>query len=61
MGLCLGPEVPNWALIRSSGENKTEGIELELKGQYVYPDTLYEQLTWLHFTAVNGKDSRAFS
>lgn len=39
IGLCLGPEVPNWALIRSRGENKTEGIELELKGQYVDPGT----------------------
>lgn len=39
MGLCSGPEVPNCALIRSRAENKTEAIELELKGQYVYLDT----------------------
>lgn len=40
MGLCSGPEVPNCALIRSRAENKTGAIELELKGQCVYPDTL---------------------
>lgn len=31
MGLCLGPEVPNWALIRSRDENKTKATDLELK------------------------------
>lgn len=35
MGLCLWPEVTNWALIWSRGHNKTEAAELELKGQHV--------------------------
>lgn len=30
MGLCLGPEVTNWALIRSGGQNKTEAVESEV-------------------------------
>lgn len=61
MGLCLGPEVPNWALIRLRGENKTEVTGLELKGQYVYSDALWEQLTCLNCTGVNRGDPGALS
>lgn len=32
MGLCLGPEVPDWALIRLRGEKKPEATECELQG-----------------------------
>lgn len=32
MGLCLRPEVPDWALIRLRGEKKPEATEFELQG-----------------------------
>lgn len=41
MGLCLWPEVTNWALIWTRGHNKTEAAELELKGQHVYVAVQY--------------------
>ncbi len=62
MGPCWGPEVPNWALILSDCEVKTKQkrYNKDLKGQKVHPDNEEEQLIWLHFTAISGRNFPLF-